>query len=152
MTSLKTSLEVVKKQVWVVSTSVESLKKKNTPDPTFKATTYFSDPQDQFPFHVVPTTLQSKMKYPGDIIFPKPETNFLYAPMANPSMFSSLNSSSPGHKMTIFEWLKLGDDPDTPSSSYTVLNKFEEALSAPPTLEDLEFLVNNFSPPDKETF
>lgn len=58
MTSLKTSLEVVKKQVWVVSTSVESLKKKNTPDPTFKATTYFSDPQDQLPFHVVPTTLQ----------------------------------------------------------------------------------------------
>lgn len=58
MTSLKMSLEVVKKQVWVVSTSVESLKKKNTPDPTFKATTYFSDPQDQFPFHVVPTTLQ----------------------------------------------------------------------------------------------
>jgi len=57
-TSLKTSLEVVKKQVWFVSTFVESLKKKNTPDPTFKASTYFSDPQDQLPFHVVPTTLQ----------------------------------------------------------------------------------------------
>lgn len=58
MTSLKTSLEVVKKKVCIVSTSIESLKKKNTPDPTFKATTYFSDPQDQLPFHVVPTTIQ----------------------------------------------------------------------------------------------
>lgn len=63
------------------------------------------------------------MKNPGDIIFPKPETTFVYAPMANPGMFSNLNSSSPGHKMTVSEWLKSGDDPDKPSSSNTVLNK-----------------------------
>lgn len=92
------------------------------------------------------------MKNPGDIIFPKPETTFVYAPMANPGMFSSLNSSSPGHKMTVSEWLKSEDDPDKPSSSDIVLNKFEAAPSAPPTLEYLEFLVNNFSPPNKETF
>ena len=92
------------------------------------------------------------MKNPGDIIFPKPETTFVYAPMANPGMFFSLNSSIPGDKMTISEWLKSGDDPDKPSGSNTVLNKSEAAASDPPTLEDLEFLVNNFSPPDKETF
>jgi len=92
------------------------------------------------------------MKNPGDIIFPKPETTFVYAPMANPGMFSSLNSSSPGHKMIVFEWLKSRDDLDKPFSSDTSLNKFEATPSAPPTLEDLEFLVNNFSPPDKETF
>ena len=84
------------------------------------------------------------MKNPGDIIFPKPETTFVYAPMANPDMFSSLNSSSPGHKMTVFEWLKSGDDLDKPSSSDTILNKFEAVPRAPPTLENLEFLVNNF--------
>jgi len=92
------------------------------------------------------------MKNPSDIIFPKPETTCVYAPMANPCMFSSINSSSPRDKMTVSEWLKLGDDPDKLSSFDTILNKFEAAPSAPPTLEYLEFLVNNFSPPDKETF
>lgn len=92
------------------------------------------------------------MKNPGDIIFPKLEITFVYAPMGNPSMFSSLKSSSLGHKMTVSEWLKLGDDPNNASISDTILNKFEATPSTPPTLEDLEFLANNFSPLDEETF
>ena len=76
---------------------------------------------------------------------------FDYAPMANPGMFSSLNSSSAGHKMAVSKWLKLGDDPDKPSSFDTVLNKFEPAPSTP-TLEDLDFLVNNFSPLETTSF
>jgi len=56
------------------------------------------------------------MNNPSDIIFPKPKTTFVYDPMANLSMFSSLNSSSPRHKMVVSEWLKSGDDPDKPSS------------------------------------
>lgn len=145
---MSTSLEVVKKQVWVVSNSLDKMK--NKPSQDYKSSALHYDPTTTLPYSVTSagqTSTAFSIKQPSDIVFPKPETTFSYVPFASPSFFGHLKpeTSSSSSKSTLSEWMKKTEDES--SEEDNTVNKFGE-----PSLEELETCVQNFSPEDKALY
>lgn len=86
------SLDIVKHQVWVVSTLVESLKKKPSAE-VYKSATLFSEPITSVPYSITPS-MESLIKAPSAINFPPPTSTHPYSLFANPSVFSKIPYSA----------------------------------------------------------
>lgn len=84
---VNSNLDIIKKQVWVVSNNLETLKKKPTGE-IYKSTAIFSEPKVSMPYSITPT-VESLIKTPGPIQFPLPDTMAALTPFANPSFFGN---------------------------------------------------------------